>query len=315
MDQKFSDGSATGFEELPVEVAWLTWTRGDAKLSAAKDTDPGSYFGGWRAFAKGKDRTSGEERENPKLPIPLVTRVSEDGSAQYQVYATNDLRFLPINHRTRFEMREETTDPNTGREYQKLLATSSEKPDIKGYSPVRQIFGLVFSADLKKYAPAVIHIKNWSSFISFEKAGQKFNKLGVPDNKALIRRYGSIGNEKGQPNFEIFGQSRSTPIEAIGVDKPILVDITDEMINLLEGSMDWKTCPKWNATGGADDQEPTIVQQFNAACDAIGMTNVDIEQLLADNGNNYYKALAALQPPSEDDVNAYLASAEAEDQA
>jgi hypothetical protein len=40
MNDKFSDGSASAYAELPVKPAYLRWTRGDAKLRALINSDP-----------------------------------------------------------------------------------------------------------------------------------------------------------------------------------------------------------------------------------------------------------------------------------
>jgi hypothetical protein len=295
-ENKFSDGSTSGFEELPVPFAWLNWTRGDAKLQPLKATDPGAYFGGWRAFVNNTDRTTGEEHANPVIPLPIVERVSEDGKHPYSVYATNVLNFLPIQHRTRFEMREKTTDQQTGREYNKLVAVSQEKR--QGYSPCRQVFGLVFNGE--DYAPAVVVINKWSAFISFEKAGQKWNKIHAPAGTALVRRYGSVGikDDKGKmyPKFETFGQGRSTPINAIDTEHPQFVPITNEINDLYEQSLAWKNCSRWNADGKVeeDPEVSTILTKFLSACDEIGLSNVEIDQIVKENGGDYSKCLAAV---------------------
>jgi len=292
---KFSDGTSEGYAELPVEFAWLNWTRGNAKLAQIKDTDPGAYFGGWRAFVNGIDRSTKEEYENPKLPLPVVQRVSEDGKHPYQVYATNVIEFLPIQHRTRFELREQTTDPESGRSYNKLVATSPQRKP--GYAPCRQIFGLVYNGE--EYAPAVMVINKWSAFISFEKAGQKWNKIKIPDTKVLVRRYGSVGNKdsKGNvtPNFEVFGQGRSTPIDAVGLDKPKFVELTKEMDELYEGSTAWKNCSMWNAEGEVEEErEQTDLEKFLEICDIIGLSEGEIAQIVKENAGDYHKALLAV---------------------
>ena len=73
--RNFDEGSSTGYAELPVPAAWMKWIRGDAKLVSISKTDPGAYFGGFRAFLSHKDRNSDEQIDNPKLPMPVVKRV------------------------------------------------------------------------------------------------------------------------------------------------------------------------------------------------------------------------------------------------
>ena len=302
---KFSDGTTEGYAELPVPFAWLKWTRGDAKLKAIAKTDPGAYFGGWRAFVTSTDRTTQEAHDNPVLPLPIVERVSEDGKHPYNVYASNVIEFLPIQHRTRFELRETVKDEQTGREYKKVVAISKDRRE--GYSPCRQIFGLVFMND--KYSPAVISLDAWSNFISFEKAGQKWNKVVTPANQALVRRYGSVGvkDDKGNisPRFEVFGQGRSTPIEAIGLSKPRFIEITPELDELYENSIAWKNCSKWNADGKveADPEIDTALTKFLSVAEDLGLTNVEIEQLVKENNGDYHMALKAISAPEVDDIN------------
>lgn len=304
-DNRFSDGSASSYAELPVKSAYLRWRRGNANMRAVAKTDPALFFGGWKANVKNRD---GEM--NPVLPIPAVERVSEDGKHTYEAYATNVLEFLPLQHRTRFELREKSKDPMTGRDVVTIRAVSKER--MQGYTPVRQVFGLVFHGD--QYAPAVIYIDSWSAFISFERAGQKWNKVNPPSGKALVRRYGSVGvkdKETGAvlPNFETYGESRSTPIEAVDVAHPRFVDVTDEMNQLYDASLEWKNCPRWNAEGKTDETigEPTAKRKFLEAALAIRLTDVEIEQLLAENDGDYERALIALSP---DNINAALAEAD-----
>jgi len=307
---QFTDGSASAYEELPVRVAYLRWTRGNAQLRPLIESDPGQFFGGWRAnFA---DR---EGNPNPELPIPVVTRTSQDGKHSFQAYASNVIEFLPIQHRTRFELREKYKD-ETGRERTRIKATSKNK--VPGYTPVRQVFGLVYVGN--KSAPAVLYIDKWSTFISFEHAGQKWSKVKEPEGKALVRRYGSIGVKEGKsvmPVFEVYGESRSTPIEAIGVDKPRFVDITPELNELYESSKAWRNCPRWNA----DDEEVNeviggdpLLQKFLDKCKEMKLTNIEIEQLVKENKGNYAEALKSLDN-TEDlmTLNQMLEESEEED--
>lgn len=304
MNDKFSDGSSSAYAELPVEAAYLSWRRGNASLKQIANVDPGAYFGGWRAFVKSQDNLP-----LPPLPIPVVQRVSQDGKHEYEVYATNVIDFLPIQHRTRFEMREKATDPDTGREYNKVVAVSNKRQP--GYIPYRQIFGLVFAKDKDEYNPGVIKVYNWSAFISIEKAGQAWNKITVPDGQVLVRRYGSIGLKDGRPKFETFGQGHSTPIDAVGLDQPRFYPITDELNELWDASLAWKDCERWNATGEVDEPAPVgAKQEFVALCETLYLTDVEIEQILAENDNNYAAALAALRGDSMDDANSAIADAE-----
>jgi hypothetical protein len=296
-NNKFSDGSASAYEELPVQAAYLSWTRGNAQLRPIAGQDPGAYLGGWRAFTKGK-----EDVVLPSLPIPVVERMSEDGKHAYQVYAHNYVNFLPIQHRTRFELREKVKDANTGKEYERVVAISSERR--QGYAPYRQVFGLVYSNDGKEKSYGVLKVFKWSAFISFEKAGQAWNKIVVPPDQVLIRRYGTVGTKEGTdtvPTFEIFGQGRSTPIEAIGVNKPVYVELTQDLDDLYNNSLAWKNCERWNAEGKvSEDDTNSAKSKFLAECEKMGLSNIDIEQLLKEADGNYDKAYASLAPETQD---------------
>lgn len=305
-DQMFSDGSAASYAELPVKVAYLRWTRGDAKLRNSIKSDPALFFGGWRAGVKNRD---GEDL--PALPLPIVERVSEDGQHVYNSYATNVLEFLPIQHRTRFELREKVKDPATGKENIVIRATAKEKR--QGYTPVRQVFGLVFVGE--DFAPAVLYVDKWSTFISFERTGQQWQKVQVPDGMALVRRYGSVGEKSKEgaitPKFEVYGEARSTPIEAIDTANPRFVKITPHMVELFNKSKAWKDCSRWNAEGESGEvigESPK--QRFLKVCAEMKLSNIDIEQILKENGNNYAEALKAVEANhvwDENEINTALA--------
>lgn len=303
-EQKFGGFSGQQYAELPVPAAFLSWVRGNAQLRSVAKDDPAAYLGGWRAFVIGQDNV-----ELPSIPLPVVERVSQDGQHPYKVYSYNYINFLPIQHRTRFELRQKVKDEQTGREYERVVNVSKTRLD--GYAPYRQVFGMLYSTDGKLSAPAVLKIWKWSAFISSEKADRAWDKIkNIPAGKALIRRYGTVGKTKEGvviPHFEVYGQSQSTPIEAIGIDKPVFVDITDELNKLYDGSLEWKNCPKWNSEGSvALDETASVKSEFLKRCTEIGLTNVEIEQSLAENGNDYAAALASIS----EGVNDKLAEAE-----
>lgn len=248
MSNKFNAGIEATYAELPFPVNYLYWKRGNAQLSHLKDTDPGAYFGGWSASVKGKDG------ELPPLPINRVTRTSDDGSATYERYSTNVLTFLPIAHRMRYELREKSISKD-GREEEKVIAVAREyvSGSTIGYQPHKQVFGIVYDAEMKVNAYAVLKLNKWSSFISFGKAERAWSKVKTDDNQALIRRYGSVGitNKSGiiVPAFEEFNNGRSTPIEAIGIDAPFVIAITPELDQIWDQAQEWAKCERWNAVG------------------------------------------------------------------
>lgn len=255
---KFSEGASSSYAELPVEVNYLYWKRGNGQLSHLREIDPGAFFGGWTASVK-----NAEGEDMAALPLPVVTRVSDDGSAEYQRYASNVINFLPIAFRQRYEKREEVIDTKTGRKAEKVTAVVKEYISgvHSGFQPMKQIFGLIFSADMSTYAPVVLKLNKWSSYISFGKAAQSWAKTHAPEGKELVRRYGTIGIKNKQnailPNFETFNEGKSTPIEAIDIHNPIFIDLTPELDELWEGSQAWAKCDRWNASGRIVDESTT----------------------------------------------------------
>jgi hypothetical protein len=253
---KFNAGNEAQYAELPYPVNYLYWKRGNAQLAHLKDTDPAAFFGGWSASVKTADG------DLPALPLPRVTRTSDDGSATFERYSTNVLTFLPIAHRLRFELRQKTVNVE-GREEEKVIAISREyvSGHHKGYQPHKQVFGIVYDAEMKVNAYAVLKLNKWSSYISFGKAESAWMKIKVNDNQALIRRYGSIGitNKNGVlvPLFEEFNKGRSTPIEAIDTVAPFVIPVTPELDEIWEQAQEWAKCERWNAVGTvAAENEP-----------------------------------------------------------
>lgn len=304
----FTAGADTGYAELPVKPAFLRWTRGNAQLRAVVQSDPAAYFGGWRAMVK-----DAEGNDRPALPLPIVDRVSGDGKLTYPVYATNVLEFLPIAHRTRFELRVTEKDPNTGRD--KTVIKSVSRSKREGYTPMRQVFGLVYNGEEK--APAVLIVDKWSSFITFNKAEQRWMKVKTPSGLALVRRYGSVGRKDKAtgaitPNFEEYGKSLSTPIEAIGVEKPRFIEVGDDLVQLHYEAIEWAECPRWNAEGevAAESGIESAYEKFMRRANELGLTNIDIEQTLAEAGNDYRKALSLIEESNISDLNAELESAD-----
>jgi hypothetical protein len=297
----FTDSDTTPYAELPVKPAFLRWTRGNAQLRALAKDDPAAYLGGWRAMVN-----DSEGNARPALPLPIVDRVSGDGKLTYKVYATNVLHFLPIQHRTRFEFRATEKDPATGRD--KTVIKSISRSKQPGYAPSKQVFGLVFNGEEK--APAVLVLDKWSSFITYNKASDKWAKLQIAPGLALVRSYGTVGKD-GMPIFEEYGQSLSTPIEAIDVKNPRLIEITDELVQLFNESLAWKNCQRWNAEGEVN--EPAVesaMQKFLKRAEELGLSSLDIEQIVAENKGDYVAALKSIEAGVLADLNAELESAD-----
>jgi hypothetical protein len=321
--RNFTDGTTSGFIELPIPVAWMKWRRGDAKLSASAKQDPAAYLGGWSAWLTHHDKQTDTDIENPKLPLPVVKRVSDDGKHAFQVYATNVLSFFAIQFRMRYELRDKVVDQETGKKRDKVVAISLEK--LPHYQPRYQIFGLVFAAKTDEYGPACLNIDNWSSYISYNKAGNQWKKIKIPEDSVLIRRYGSLGikdKDGTMPKFETFGEGHSTPIEAIGTEKPRFIKALPEWDELFDASLDWKNCPRWNVVGkanentdGSDDANPDLLR-FDQLADEAGLSNLEKAQLVAEANGDYKKAIESLSfgetPVSEDDLNARLAEGDSQ---
>lgn len=295
----FSDGSQDAYQELPVKVTGLGWRRGNSQLSGLREKDPAQYYGGWRGFVNDKDGNP-----NPILPLPVVTRENDTGKS-YQVFSATHIFFVPIRARTRFELRIKVKDETTGQDRNRVVALSKNR--IKGYEPHRQAFGLVISKkDIEQRCPALLYIDKWSSFISFEKAGEKWKKIAPQPNSLVVRCYGTAGknvDNKRVPNFETYGQSKSTPIEALGLDKPMFYIINDELDDLFDRSLAWQTCARWNANGEVvEDRAPTALELFSIRAKELNLSSADIEQVLAENDGNYSRALDSIQETPEDEL-------------
>ena len=309
--RNYDEGSRGGYVELPVPAAWVKWIRGDAKLASIKKEDPAAYFGGWRAFLQHKEKGNDVQVDNPKLPLPIVERVSENGEHPYKVYATNVLNFLPINYRLRYEYRVKIKDEQNGRETEKVTASSPDRKE--GYQPNKQIFGLIFNSKTDEFAPAILFITTWSAFISMNKAAEAWKKVKVPEGQILIRRYGSIGVTKEggtTPKFEIYGQGRSTPIDAVGVEKPRFIADNPDFDKLFDNSIAWKNCPAWNAEGKVTEDDPANnanpdLIKFDQLADEAGLSNIEKAQLVSEAGGDYKKAIESLsygEEPSDDEL-------------
>jgi hypothetical protein len=268
---KFNAGTEAGYAELPFPVNYLYWKRGNAQMSHLKENDPAVFFGGWSASVRGKDS------DLPALPLLRVTRTSDDGNT-YERYSTNVLTFLPVTHRIRYELREKSFNPD-GREVEKVVAVSREyiSGSTIGYQPHKQVFGIVYSGDdLGVSAYAVLKINKWSSYISFDKAEREWMKVKVGDNQALVRRYGSIGKKTKEgsfvPVFEEFNQGRSTPIEAVGISSPIIINVNPELDTVWEQAQDWSKCERWNAAGKVVEHSEPIsapIENFGVYPDEV----------------------------------------------
>jgi hypothetical protein len=124
------------------------------------------------------------------------------------------------------------------------------------------------------------------------------------------------------PNLVEYNKGLSTPIEAIGIEKPRIVKALPEWDEYFDASLDWKNCPKWNTPGkanenadGSDDSNPDL-QRFDELADAAGLTNIEKTQLVSEAHGDYKLAIELLggEPPlSAEDLNARLAEGDVSD--
>lgn len=314
------EGIQGSFAELPVPAATLRWSRGDARLRVLKDTDPGLYFGGWRTRVKKFKGKDGEK--NPAVPLPIVTRTDTKGSSTFDVYATNVLHFIPIRTRMRFELREKEFVERLGFDAFVVKRISLTKKD--GWSPMHQIFGLVFNATTEEHAPALLWVDMWNAHISYGNAFGVWQKavarLATKGVNTVIRKYGSIGKlEKDTglmlPNMVEFKGGTSTPIEAIGIDNPRFYDLTEELQELQFGSLAWGEDPLWLKEGSVKGDNTIVsameevladpfLQMFSQRAREIGLTNIEIEDLLASSKHDYEKAYDEIKPEAPEIVSA-----------
>ena len=166
-----------------------------------------------------------------------------------------------------------------------MVAISKAK--VSGYQPNRQAFGLVFDRKTDLYRPAVLKVATWFAFISFEKASQAWKKIAPVDGKMMLRRYGTQGIATDgfvSPKFEIYVKGRSTPIEAVGTEKPRYIDFNPEFDELWAKSVlmgrvlplecRWRNQIPEDATGKEVNNPDSIA--LDARAKELGLTNVDI---------------------------------------
>lgn len=259
------------YEQLPVPVARIEWSRGRKELAALLETDPGIYLGGWRAaFEYRKKSPSGEAtlEAAPALPMRIVTRAGNEGD--YKVYADSVIDFFPLRSRTRYEFghKEKTTYG------EKFVVDSVVTKHIKGSGgkPKKEIFGLVFglNPETKKvqYSPALIVVNHvWSTKFDLERIHTETKKIKAPEGQVLVWKIGTRGKQVGGKTVPVFltnGESTTTPIELLSADKPFFFEVSEEIDQLFDASEAWAKCPTWNAEGpraGNSNNDNVITHQ------------------------------------------------------
>lgn len=258
MARNYGDGMSDRvfeYEQLPVPVARIEWSRGRKELAPLLATDPGIYLGGWRAafeYKRTQNGTTSVERA-PIVPMPVVARAGNDGD--YLVYACNKIMFFPIRSRTRYEFghKEKTTYG------EKFVVDSVVATHIKGSGgkPKKEIFGLVFgmNAETKKveYSPALIVVNHtWNTKFDLERVHAEAKKVKAPEGQGFAWEIGTNGkdaNGKTIPILNVAGEATTTPIELLNATTPFFFDITPDIDALFDASEAWQKCPTWNAEG------------------------------------------------------------------
>lgn len=259
MARNYGDGMSDRvfeYEQLPVPVARIEWSRGRKEIAPLLATDPGFYLGGWRAAYEYKRTQPGGNvtiEKAPFLPMPVVTRAGNEGD--YKVYASNLLQFFPLRSRTRYEFghKEQT------KYGEKFVVDSVVATHIKGSSdkPKKEIFGLVFGMNGEtqkvEYSPALIVIEHtWNTKFDLERVHAEAKKVKAPDGQGFAWTIGTNGkdaNGKIIPILNKAGEATTTPIELFNAATPYFFDITPDIDALFDASEAWQKCPTWNAEG------------------------------------------------------------------
>lgn len=305
-DDLFVDDTiSAGFAKLPVEANYLRWKRGNGDKEALFETDPASFLGGWGASVEAMKEP---HEKLPFVPFPIVIRKAKAGRVKYERYASTRVYFQFIAARVRYEKWDkDMINPKTNQKGV-LLAISSERLD-KTYAAHKEVFGLAWDVDLKKSYPVVLNLNTWSATISYDQAEAAFSKIKVPAGQHLVRVLGTDGEivkEKNAQTGEVEefvspklvenGQAVSTPIEALELKNPRFVPITDEVRQLARAAQEWKNCPRWHADVEFEDSDDELspMDKFTERATELGLTDIEVAQLLKENGNNPNKALAAI---------------------
>lgn len=261
---KYSDptlGNTAQFELLPVEsFNKLTWRSGNDKLSAILSTDPGAYLGEFRSMVKTTATADKPEIVFPVLPWKIVTRKS--GRETYQRYSATEMLWRPISARARFVKYERDSEGNRVKNdsnRNKIVATAKEYPGKgSGYEPQKEVFGMVLDAAGKFATYACLVLDAWNSYISYNQAVAKFDRIIAPDGKLIVYKLGTRGEMvDGElvQKVKNFNGNSQVEIEPLDLDAPRWLDITQEFDGIWEASQAWTKCPRWNAAGKVSPEE------------------------------------------------------------
>ena len=254
MANKFSDPTLQGesYALLPVQsFNKIMWRGGDPKLSVLLPTDPGQYLGEFRSMI---DLPASAEREAivfPVLPWTVVKRRA--GRDTYFRYSTTEMLFRPISARLRFVLYARDGQGNKIKENNRDVIVSVTKHFVKGsgFSPQKEVFGLVYDNAGKFATYGLLSLDGWSSYISYDRAAREFDKISTADGKLVVYRLGTRGakDSTGETiiKAKMFNGGSSVDIEPLDLATPLLMDVTQDFEDMWTKAQAWATCPRWNA--------------------------------------------------------------------
>lgn len=255
MPTKYDDNTLQGesFALLPVETFnKIIWRSGDARLAPLLATDPGQYLGEFRSMIDLPARGDKEAIVFPVLPWPVVKRKA--GRENYSRYSTTEMLFRPICARLRYVLfQRDDKGQKVKDENNRDVILSITKTFVKGsgYSPQKEVFGIVYDASGSPRTHSLLSIDGWSSFISYDRAAKAWDKVPAPEGKLVVYRLGTRGtkDENGDTitKTKSFNGGESVDIEPLDLDKPTFIQIDAAFDELWESAQTWKNCPRWNA--------------------------------------------------------------------
>lgn len=254
MSNKYGD-TVTSSEYIKIEQphAKIIWRSGEAKLLPILTQDPPLVLGGWRAGVERQAKGDKPYMIYPEMPWPVYERES------YKNYGETVGAFKIATSRERFELVERDSE-------RKVVKNQYGFPNILGvsktwkekYSPFKEIACVVCDIKGEEKQLALITIDSWSAYKSWNKA-EKTYQAKDKENSILLRRLGTLGKmvgEKVTVNSVEYNGGKTTPIEAVWMDKLIYSPITPEFDTLWESLQAWKNCAMWNKEFSPDSIIP-----------------------------------------------------------
>jgi hypothetical protein len=251
---KFSDPTLQGesFAMLPVErFNKIMWRSGDPDLYVLLANDPGKYLGEFRSMLDLPATADREAIVFPVLPWPVMKRKA--GRDTYSRYSTTEMLFRPITARLRFVLYARDGQGNKIKENNRDVIVSVTKHFVKGsgYSPQKEVFGLVYDSKGNFATHGLLSLDGWSSYISYDRAAKEWDKIATPDGKLVIYRLGTRGTKDNNGETIIkaktFNGGSSVDIEPLDLATPMLMQVDEAFETLWTKAQEWATCPRWNA--------------------------------------------------------------------